>query len=232
MATLLGFPVLADWGVPQLGTYLVPGSPVKFTVAKEVAPILIGFARDFDREVEELIVGQCGGFNPRNIAGTNVKSRHSAGLAIDINWKKHQQGKHNTFTPAQVATIKRLIARYKVLRWGGTFTNPDDMHVEINAQRPVVLAAVKVLQTPAKTTAPKPPAAAAHAPGTRELRQGMRGGEDIGFLQRWVGVKDDQNFGSATKARVVRYQKVVGLTADGVCGSATWSRILGRTVHL
>lgn len=231
MATLLGFTVPAAG--TQLGTYLVPGTDVKLTVAKEVAPLLLAVARDFDREVEGLVKGQCGGYNPRKIAGSSSWSRHAIGCAIDLNWSKHPQGKRGTFTAAQQAAVKRIVARYKVIRWGGAYsTTVDEMHWEINAQRPAVLAAVKALQTPAKTTTSKAtPASASHAPGTRELRMGMTG-SDIGFVQRWTGAKDDNNFGPATKARVQRYQRIVGLTPDGVCGSATWSKILGRTIKV
>jgi putative peptidoglycan binding protein len=69
------------------------------------------------------------------------------------------------------------------------------------------------------------------APGTRLVKQGMSG-RDIAFLQRWVGAKDSGVFDAATKARVIRYQRIVGLVADGICGKATWSRILGRTIKL
>jgi len=226
MVSLLGFPVLPSGG-PQLSTYLVPGTSVKLTVAREVAPILIALARDFDREVEDLIPGQCGGFNPRKIAGSDTWSRHAAGLAIDLNWQKHPMGARDTFTPAQQAAIKKICARYKVVRWGGTYVGRrDDMHFEINAERAAVLAAVKALQTPAK-----PPKPVVHKPGSRALKQGMTG-EDVGFLQRWVGADDDGQFGPATKARVVRYQGIVGVKKTGIADSATWSRILGRTVHV
>lgn len=227
MTTLLGFPVLPDGG-PQLGTYLVPGTSVKLTVAKEVAPILLAVARDFDREVEPLIVGQCGGFNPRKIAGSSSWSRHAAGLAVDLNWSRHPMGKKGTFTATQLKAVEKIAARYKVVRWGGSYTGRvDEMHWEINAERAQVLAAVKALQTPAK----KPAALATHAPGSRLLKQGMRGGEDIGFAQRWTGADDDEVFGPATTARVRRYQRLVGLAADGVVGEGTWSRMLGRKIR-
>lgn len=233
MAVILGFPVLPAYGDPALGTYLVPGTSVKLTLRKEVAPLLLAVARDFDREVEALKVGQCGGFNPRKIAGSSTWSRHALGCAIDLNWTAHPMGKANTFPAAKQAAIRKILGRYthggkQVIRWGGDYTGrKDDMHFEINAERAIALAAVKALQTP-----PKPPAPAGHKPGTRVLKQGMHGGDDIGFLQRWTGAKDTDVFDAATKARVVRYQRIVGVAADGVVGSATWSKILGRTIKL
>lgn len=69
------------------------------------------------------------------------------------------------------------------------------------------------------------------APGTRLLEQGMSG-RDVAFLQRWVGAKDTGVFDAATKARLIRYQKIVGLEDDGIAGALTWSKMLGRPVKL
>lgn len=68
-------------------------------------------------------------------------------------------------------------------------------------------------------------------PGTRILRQGMSGA-DVGLVQRWTGADDDQKFGPATKDRVVRWQKIVGLPANGVVDGDDWTTILGRTIKL
>ena len=45
----------------------------------------------------------------------------------------------------------------------------------------------------------------------------------VTVLQRHLGVAVDGNFGAGTKAKLIEYQKAHGLTADGICGSATWS---------
>jgi peptidoglycan hydrolase-like protein with peptidoglycan-binding domain len=223
MATLLGFQVPAAGAA--IGTFAVPGTSVRLSVAREVAPLLIGFARDFDREVEELLVGQCGGFNPRKIAGSSSWSRHAPGVAIDLNWRVHPMGRKNTFPPAKRAKIRSLLDRYsyrgtRVIRWGADFSRPDDMHFEINVPRAVAVAAAKALQaggTPA--AGPKP--------GSRTLREGDTGA-DVAFLQRWVGAKDDGRFGPATETRVRRYQRLVGVPTTGVVDSRTWAKILGR----
>jgi hypothetical protein len=234
MATLLGFPVLPQGG-PRLGTFLVPGTGVKLTLAREVAPLLLAVARDFNREVESLVTGQCGGFNPRRIAGSSSWSRHAAGIAVDLNWRKHPMGKRNTFTAVQRDALDRILARYvykgkRLIRCGKDYgTRPDDQHFEINADRAVVLAAVKALQTPAK---PKPHPSGGHQPGSRVLKldKPLMTGGDVGFCQRWTGADDDEKFGPDTRKRVVHYQQVVGLRPTGVVDAATWSRMLGRTV--
>lgn len=224
METLLGFRVPAP--ASAIGTFLVPGTAVKLSVAREVAPLLIGLARDFDREVEELLPGQCGGFNPRRIEGSKSWSGHAVGAAIDLNWLLHPMGKRNTFPAAQRDRIAAILRRYsyrgvQLIRWGGTYkSRPDDMHFEINVDRAVAVAAVKALQAPTKP-------AAGPKPGSRTLRRGAVG-PDVAFVQRWVGAKDDGRFGPATETRVRRYQRIVGVSASGVVDTATWKKILGR----
>lgn len=225
MVTLLGFQVPAKGAA--VGTFLVPGSAIKLSVAREIAPLLIGFARDFHHEVEELIPGQCGGFNPRKIAGSNAWSRHAIAAAEDLNWLLHPQGRRNTFTPAKRAKIRKILGRYthrgvQVIRWGADYSTPDDMHFEVNVTRPVALAAVAALQAPTRPAAPGP------KPGSRTLRQGAVG-EDVAFLQRWVGVEPDNGrFGAGTTERVRRYQRIVGVPVTGVADARTWAKILGR----
>ncbi|GIE29953.1 hypothetical protein Ait01nite_029980 [Actinoplanes italicus] len=223
MATLLGFTVPAPGAA--VATYLVPGTSIKLTLAREVAPLLLGLARDFDREVEELIPGQCGGFNPRRIAGTSSWSRHAIGAAVDLNWLVHPQGRRNTFTPSQRAKIRAILGRYshngvKIIRWGGDYSRPDDMHFEINVSRTAAIAAAKALQGSGKP-------AGGPKPGSRTLRIGAVG-PDVAFLQRWVGAKDDGRFGPATQDRVRRYQRIVGVPVTGVVDARTWDKILGR----
>jgi len=66
----------------------------------------------------------------------------------------------------------------------------------------------------------------------RTLTQGMRG-EDVKTLQQLLnakikaGLDTDGKFGALTKAALVKYQAANALVADGKCGPATWSRILG-----
>ena len=47
------------------------------------------------------------------------------------------------------------------------------------------------------------------------------------LIQRAVGVKVDGKFGNDTKNAVIKWQKLMGLTADGAVGLNTWKKILG-----
>lgn len=64
-------------------------------------------------------------------------------------------------------------------------------------------------------------------PGSRTLSKGMTG-PDVAYLQRWLGIPDDGDFGTKTQARVEWYQDMRGLTVDGIVGPATW-REMGVT---
>lgn len=47
------------------------------------------------------------------------------------------------------------------------------------------------------------------------------------IVQKAVGVTVDGKFGKGTKAAVIKWQKLTGLTADGAVGLNTWKKILG-----
>ena len=50
-------------------------------------------------------------------------------------------------------------------------------------------------------------------------------GDEVKRLQKALGIKDDGDFGPATKAAVVAFQKKHKLYADGVVGKNTWARL-------
>jgi peptidoglycan hydrolase-like protein with peptidoglycan-binding domain len=50
---------------------------------------------------------------------------------------------------------------------------------------------------------------------------------DTLFLQASLGLKSlDGSFGAKTKEAVIEYQKSIGVTADGIVGPGTWSKII------
>jgi hypothetical protein len=79
---------------------------------------------------------------------------------------------------------------------------------------------------------PKPPAPGGnHAPGTRELKQAnpQMTGDDVLFVQTFIGPKRcgpaDKHYGPNTVSGVKWYQKMRGITADGVVGPKTWAQM-------
>lgn len=51
-------------------------------------------------------------------------------------------------------------------------------------------------------------------------------GARVRWLQRILGVAEDGDFGETTEGALVRWQAARGLTADGVVGPRTWSRLV------
>ena len=56
------------------------------------------------------------------------------------------------------------------------------------------------------------------------LKKGSKG-DDVKKLQSKLGLVDDGDFGPATEAAVIKYQKENGLTPDGLVGRGTWSKL-------
>lgn len=121
----------------------------------DVATVLRYVAEQFHRRVEALRPGQCWGYAYREIRGGGDLSTHSAGTAIDINAPAHPMGKRGTFTEAQVGQIKAILRECGgVIRWGGTFTRPDEMHFEVvGTPAAVALAAQALPLTPVSPAA-------------------------------------------------------------------------------
>lgn len=74
------------------------------------------------------------GYSYRQNRNANNLSCHASGTAIDYNATRHPNGKRNTFSPQQIATIRNLLkVNYRsLIRWGGDFTGtPDEMHFEV-----------------------------------------------------------------------------------------------------
>lgn len=144
--------------VSQNGWLVSPSNRIPFRIAGvlfgdvragDVFTVLSYVANRFHNEVEHLIPGQCGSYNPRKIPGTNVWSNHASATAIDCNWRLHVLGARHTFTTRQVAVINDIIDECDgVVRWGGTFSNVDEMHLEINAGPDAVHAVAVKLTTP------------------------------------------------------------------------------------
>ncbi len=59
------------------------------------------------------------------------------------------------------------------------------------------------------------------------LRPNHAGGPAVRYLQFRVGVDTDGVYGDSTAAAVAKFQKANGLTADGIIGPQTWTKLIG-----
>jgi hypothetical protein len=105
-------------------------SGASFTVAAPIARQFQGFINDLEATGYEIKPQTSGGYNDRNIAGSNRKSQHAHGAAIDINWQDNrfdEKGTNNL--PPDVGQI----AAKWGLSWGGYFKGDkkDAMHFEV-----------------------------------------------------------------------------------------------------
>lgn len=145
-----GWPVLTtppSGTLPQITGRVLPG---------DVQTVLGYVAAQFAARVEPVDPAGSWGWNDRNIRGSSTQtSNHASGTAIDLNAPKHPQRSQAspwTFTPAQVATIRAILADLGgVVRWGGDYTIGlrDEMHFEINADAAAVSALAARLRAPA-----------------------------------------------------------------------------------
>lgn len=240
MPSINGFDVV-PYGSPKLKTYVVPGTTTKLSVRAEVAPLLIGFAADFNTHVEKLDGKSSWGHAPRKIAGSDSWSFHAPGIAIDLNANAHPMGKRGTFSTSEVAAIRALLTKYRfqgqsIFRWGGDYkSKADDMHFEIIVARATALAAVTALQTP---TTPKPPSGGSWTEALMaDLPIIQKGSTDVFYNKLIQGalhahghpVKIDGDFGDITKGAVMMVQRKYGAEdIDGAVGRETWPILLLR----
>ena len=129
-------------------SYPVPGTNIKLSCAKAVAPLLVGFAAEFHELIEPIDEGNLDdwGYAFRMVRGsTDNLSNHSSGTAIDLNATQHPLGKSGTFPLEKVPMIQALAKKYG-LKWGGDFRGrPDEMHFEITIRKAKVAKLIKSL---------------------------------------------------------------------------------------
>ena len=128
-----GWPASKDASEIAIKSYKVEPSHINLRCAEKVAPLLIGFAKEFNKLIEPLDIGADDwGYCYRMVRGTTDKlSNHSSGTAIDLNATKHPLGKVGTFEAGKVPMIRALAKKYG-LTWGGDYKNRKvEMHFEI-----------------------------------------------------------------------------------------------------
>lgn len=196
----------------------------------DVHTVLAYVAGRFDREVEKLVKGWCWGHAYRPIRGATTLSNHASGTAIDLNAPNHPLGKAGTFTAAQRTRIHAILADCGgVVRWGGDYSGrKDEMHLEINVRPGDARLAALAKRIGGGGGGTPTPAA---WPTVRRGATGFR----VSALQhllraKGLSVTADGVFGSVTASRVVAFQRSAGLVADGVVGAQTWP-VLTPTVQ-
>jgi hypothetical protein len=182
----------------------------------DVSTVLGYVAAQFHARVEPLRDGWCWGYAYRDISGGSSLSNHSAACAIDINAPSHPMGVRGTFNADQVREIKAIVAEcHGVVRWGGTYSRPDEMHFEIVGTPGQVAYAARQLGSPPASS------------GTTILRRGSEG-DAVRRLQRvlnaWyphLGLAVDGDYGPATEAAVRELQRRARIAVDGIAGPQT-----------
>ena len=197
--------------MPDL-TQITSPSGVKFTVAKDAADAFTGFLSDLEKTGYKINQGTSGGYNPRNIAGTNTPSQHSFGLAIDINSDRNPQGaKGNSDLPPNVADL----AAAHGLTWGGGWSGDtrDPMHFEVSG-KPVADAAAPStddlltrMQKLAPAAAPQGAAGPSAVPAASAPAQGDEPSSDD-LLSRMRAIAPPQQ--SSTQPPASGYVKNIG----------------------
>ena len=143
-----GWPASEDRKAIGIQSFVVPGTKLKIACAKDVAPILVAFCKEFHELVEPIDQGQLDdwGYAFRMTRGSDkVLSNHSSGTAVDLNALKHPLGKSNTFNKEQCNIITLLITKYG-LAWGGHYKKrKDEMHFEIKMNKEQVKQKIKQL---------------------------------------------------------------------------------------
>jgi hypothetical protein len=187
-----------------IAKYTIPGSTITINLRKgDVSVVLLDFLSWYHKNIEPLHQNDTGGYNCRDIEGSNTLSNHASGTATDVRWNDHPRGKRNAgYSTAEISKINAKLKEYAgVIRWGNNYSSastPDAMHFEINAGAAAVKKQADRIR--AKNSAPKPtpkptpkPSTGSklpeHAPGSRTLKEGVSPGTDVAFVQRWIGEK-------------------------------------------
>ncbi len=110
----------------ELSRFATKGG-ANFTVSAQHAERFKALLDDLEAAGYAVKGDQSGGYNYRNIAGTNTLSKHAHGNAVDINWTDNPRGKAGAI-PADLA---RQLAAKHGMTWGGDWSNPDPMHFEV-----------------------------------------------------------------------------------------------------
>jgi hypothetical protein len=112
--------------------------------------------------------------------------------------------------------------------YSGSNPHTGHLHVELTQQaaKNLTTATIRNVLNPTKPAPTPAPTPAKNQPGTRMLRltSPMMRGPDVKYVQRFISRagKIDGFYGPQTVAGVRWYQRIRGITADGIVGPVTW----------
>lgn len=94
--------------------------------------VLDYIAKRWNAEVETIRKDWSWGYANRAVRGASVISEHATGTAVDFNAPLHGLGQKNTFSKADQTRIRQIMKDVShAARWGGEWSRPDEMHVEL-----------------------------------------------------------------------------------------------------
>jgi len=226
-----------------IASYSLPGGKVSLRKG-DVSVILLHAANRWHNEVGKLEWPGIWGYAERPIRGsTTTLSNHASGTAIDCNAPKHPLGVsiNKCFTPNQIKALRSLVKYYEgVIRWGGEYSRPDGMHLEINKGASEVKRIADKIRSDmfASTVKNNVATNASTKKGTDKrvpdilpvVRPGDKNGW-VGLMQKSLGfsAKDiDEDFGSGTRSALVAHQTASKIDHDGICGQLSWASLISR----
>ena len=116
--------------IPGMVKLKTPGG-IEYTVAAQYASNFKGFVDELEKSGYK--IKSIGGYANRNIAGTNKKSYHSLGAAIDINPSANPHLKDGRLQTDMPPNVGAIAAKYG-LGWGGNWrSSKDAMHFSMGA---------------------------------------------------------------------------------------------------
>ncbi len=213
-----------------------------------VLTVFTYLADQFNANVEPIVKSSSWGYANRTIRGAKSISNHASGTATDFNAPDHPLGEVGTFTAAQVAAIRAILAVINrdadVVRWGGDYSGrKDEMHFEIVGTAAEVAAAAARLSgspTPSKASPRSASVSIATQKAVRATPDGYWGddtdwrvnivraainGQRDATAQQVIGTTPDGIWGpksaAALTATIKALQKAWDTGADGVWGPKT-----------
>lgn len=174
-----GWPASTDPAAIGIAHLDMPDRPNAFPPGVkrgDVATVLGYVALQMHKRVEPMGDG-CWGYSYRKNRNANNLSCHASGTAIDYNAQRHPNGKSGTYSAAQVAEIRKILAETGgVVKWGGDFHGTkDEMHFEIHGTpAEVKTAAARLRNAHAATPARAAWKPAPSTPPAKETRMIVR----------------------------------------------------------